>query len=120
MEIDVGEYVKLKDGNIRKVSRVDKRQHYTYVYSENGFYHIPLDEIAKHSKNIINLIQEGDYVNGKEIILIDNNIGGLEKSVIYGYKYKDETRLWNIYEKDIKSIVTKEQFSSVEYLLEEE
>lgn len=55
-----------------------------------------------------------------KIIIIDNGIYGLEKSVVYGYKDKDETRIWNIYQEDIKSIVTKEQFKSIEYVLEEE
>ena len=111
MEIKEGEYIRTKDGNIRKVSRVDQQQHYTYVYAENGFYHTPLNEIENHSFNIIDLIQEGDYVNGYKVINLDT-----------GYVYVDNTklgtnRLKTFTDYQIQSIVTKEQFSSLEYII---
>ena len=52
-------------------------------------------------------------MNGKEIIKIDKQ----ENCICYGYTYKDEARIWSIYNEDIKSILTKEQFSSLEYII---
>ena len=46
--------------------------------------------------------------------MIDKN----EICVGYGFQDKDEARIWSIYEKDIKSVMTKEQFKSMEYRLE--
>ncbi len=61
-------------------------------------------EIIKHSKNIIDLIEVGDYVNGKYVYKIT-------AGCIYFKGYAPETKgtIW------IKSIVTKEQFKAVEY-----
>ena len=58
--------------------------------------------IIKSSPNIIDLIEVGDYVNGMTVL----HKGG--KEVICGLllRYKEE---------DIKSIVTHEQFSQMEY-----
>lgn len=118
--IEVGEYCRTKGGHIHKVTRIDDNELVYWGKIQCGWSLEQLEDIiVKHSKNIIDLIEVGDYVNGKEIIIIDNRIGGLEKSVIYGYEYKDESRLWNIYQEDIKSIVTKEQFKSIEYRLED-
>ena len=122
--IAVGEYVRTNKG----ISKIIKFIGFeNYEVDKNGTMHsddsfkefIKKQHILKHSKNIIDLIEVGDYVNGKEIIIIDNGIGGLDKSVVYGYKYGENEFLWNIYEEEIKSIVTKEQFKSIEYKLED-
>lgn len=70
------------------------------------------DNIIKSSPSIIDLIEIGDYVNGgkvyekeKEYIVINADFGGLFEFI-------------NVYEEDIKSIVTKEMYSSVEYRVE--
>lgn len=70
-------------------------------------------QVVKHSKNIIDLIEIGDYINGHKIVgeiygEDDNNLyfeieGGFNKATYVG-------------EKQIKSIVTKEQYKSVEYV----
>ena len=65
------------------------------------------DEIIKSSPNIIDLIQVGDYVNGKEIEqIIDNELY---------FETSDMASIISFKEKDIKSIVTKEQFEIMEY-----
>jgi hypothetical protein len=69
--------------------------------------------IVKASHNIIDLIEEGDYVNGakvnfvyrpdgKEVFRIELDVVDLKGPMICGNK-------------DIKSIVTKEQFGSMSY-----
>lgn len=65
--------------------------------------------IVKHSPNIIDLIEAGDYVNGEPV----------EEIVIATDEFEITTTteyLTNV--EDIKSIVTKEQFASMEYRLE--
>lgn len=74
-----------------------------YQYNDNGGWFIK--ENCKYSPNIIDLIEVGDYVNGERVI-----------NIIKKYKYlevSDEEII--IYEKDIKSILTKEQFERCEY-----
>lgn len=82
-------------------------------YISNDGWNCGLDEndILKASYNIIDLIEEGDYVNGYKVLnvldFIDNSkMLSLEK--IYDS---------NIANEDIKSIVTKEVFKSMEYRL---
>ena len=89
-EIEVGEYVRTKDGIIAQIESIDYEDKvyefdsaiYTNVF---GFTSMSLgnDEmfqkiIVKHSKQLINLIEVGDYVNGKEVIepkyKLENNL----------------------------------------------
>ena len=65
--------------------------------------------IYKHSKNIIDLIEVGDYVNGEPV----------EEIVIATDEFEITTTteyLTNV--EDIKSIVTKEMFLNAEYRVE--
>ena len=61
--------------------------------------------IVNHSKNIIDLIEVGDYVNGEKVSEITKNYITVGR-ITYGIKDL----------KGIKSIVTKEQYKSVEYV----
>lgn len=71
------------------------------------------DYIIKSSPNIIDLIEVGDYVNSLKVDEID------EKG-IYNYNSYDGWRI-NIAScnEEIKSIVTSEQFSQMEYRIGE-
>ena len=68
-EIEVGEYVKLNYGKIDKVKNNDYYMQ-QYIECEKGLY--PRENIVKHSKNIIDLIEVGDYVNGYPVRRIAN------------------------------------------------
>ena len=58
--IDVGEYVRTKDGKIRKCTSIDI--YYGDVLIRNKEKDIIYDfEISKHSPNIIDLIEERRY-----------------------------------------------------------
>lgn len=115
-EIEVGEYVRIKNGDIRKIVRITEGKEKT-VFGKYGLdkpynncYSVAKSKIIKHSKNIIDLIEEeGDYVNGEKIIEI------LDKNETYNGKKLVCSIRTNFGEEDIKSIVTKEQFKSVEY-----
>ena len=65
----------------------------------------------KYSPNIIDLIEVGDYVNGYKVLFIDNDLGG-EKNIKC---INNEEERECFYNEDIKSILTKEQFESMEY-----
>ena len=133
--MQVGDYVRTDKGYISKISAFT--EHYTkgkrlgfkekvienYLLLddkqceiiESIDYSIPpcyptdeeLEKIKKHivksSPNIIDLIEVGYYVNGLKVVKIENNILTMQ-----GLTH-------NIGEEDIKSIVTKEQFESIEY-----
>lgn len=64
-------------------------------------------DIYKHSQYIIDLLEEGDYVNGVKIEKI-LQVSHKHNSIIIN----DEEELL---EQDIKTIVTHQQFKQVEY-----
>lgn len=73
-------------------------------------------DVIKASNNIIDLIEEGDYVNGVEVIGKEfDNFNkeylqcGVGDYVICTFEVKD-----------IKTILTKEQFESQKYIVESE
>ena len=112
--IEVGEYVRTKQGKIAKLIEIDKNNYYwfdNWIYKESGIPHqgfriedIERIEILKHSKNIIDLIEASDYVNGiliEDIEEIDN------KKVFYS---NGEMIAWTNRDKGIETILTKEQY----------
>lgn len=64
--------------------------------------------IGEPSHNIIDLIEVGDYVNGYLV----EDVGNTFLNIATGSNYFQKP---TIFENDIKSIVTKEQFESMEY-----
>ena len=109
-EIKVNEYVRLRNGDVTRVKAINEKTFKCKFHKVNC--ELFIDCIVKHSSNIIDLIEIGDYVNGK---LIHNKFGNPkngELMIIYGNgKHFDN--------KNIKTVVTKEQFANAEYRLEE-
>ena len=105
----VGDYVRTKDGRISKIASIDSNSLYSL---EDYNYKYKQDWLVKSSPNIIDLIEVGDYVNGKKVI------DKWEEPDWYGYfiKLEGEETVPTI--RKIKSIVTKEQFSQMEYRIE--
>ena len=110
MTIEEGMYVRTKDGLIDKViidykgSCNNPNCNCKHVSCEHNYY--DEENIIKASDNIINLIEIGDYVNGLPVVHNAKKNGGNIVILINGDAYNEE---------DIKSIVTKEQFSSMKY-----
>ena len=118
-KIKVGEYVRTNEGIIDKVDRYSIGS--CVYHCKNGMcidecetVGIPISDIKSHSFNIIDLIEEGDYVNGNEIALEAPNPDPL-CDPIYGYFDRYGELVGIIENEDIKSIVTKEQFKAIEY-----
>ena len=99
-EIKVGEHIRTKRGCIFKATEYWLEE----CYSDRV-------NIKKHSPNIIDLIEEGDYVNGKLIHKVD-----IRENSAYIYYGNGKT----FCDYQIKNVVTKEQFNQMKYIVGDE
>lgn len=106
-EIKVGEYIRTKNGKIRKLISTVAQYYITDKLSimEDNQYEI--QNIKKHSFNIIDLIEKDD-------VGIMNCYGLLVKKFITESDIL-ELKLGNY---ELLKVVTKEQFEKVEYKLD--
>ena len=103
MEICLNEYIRTKNG---KIDKVINNNYYMSQYIECGKGIVDKENIVKHSFNIIDLIEVGDFVNENEVIdkyLFDGEIPVLETT-------GDETNAKCMCESDIRTILTYEQY----------
>ena len=116
MKIEVGEYIRTKKGSIGKFKFDGADNELVYFKNNKGTTCVTKNEIVKHSKNIIDLIENGDYVNGYRVInVINGECCPSGKCVdIDSSIQSSECTFW---ESDIKSIVTKEQFERRMYVV---
>ena len=119
-KIEIGEYVRNKKGYIRQVVRRDADKHILLDIGFEGFNYLTQieekEDIVKHSKNIIDLIEVGDYVNGYKVLVIEKHFQVQPYRInIMVYKTKDAEFWISLEEETIEDIVTKEQFESVKY-----
>lgn len=119
MKLEVGMYVRLKRN--QGIAKIEDYEEYVkrFVLDEvigdewgEETCLLDLDDVLKASHNIIELIEEGDYVNGMKV----NNIA-IEDGLIYLHMDADDclhesTMLTG---DEIESIVTKEQFKQMQY-----
>lgn len=123
-DIKVGEFIRTKDGIIGKVFEEDDIG-IIGVCIDNSFFDdygeitnfVCFEDITKHSTNIIDLIEVGDYINGMEVTEFDYDDGTLLAIAIY-----TSDGLFNtiecyvpLTELDIKTIVTHEQFENASF-----
>ena len=112
MNIEVGDYVRSRNGSIGKVTKTEDDK---YLY-ENKELITFIGNVIKHSKNIIDLIEVGDFVNGYRIDLIDSwrvlvhEARGINRS---GFSIPVAQ-----YEEDIENVLTHEQYSQNCYTVE--
>jgi hypothetical protein len=110
----VGDYVRTKHYGISKITDIyneDKIElDNVNAFGIKGVCYMA-ENIIKSSPNIIDLIEVGDYVNGLKVEGVNNEIKGFG-TIIFS---KDSS----IMEDYIYSIVTKEQFESMEYKIGE-
>ena len=102
----VGDYVRteISSLNLQRIGKIKKIISEDFIHTDMGTY--DKENIIKSSPNIIDLIEVGDYVNGR---IVDDYIY-LDKLGLIGL-----TELEKEDEKFIKSIVTKEQFEAIKY-----
>lgn len=126
MKLEVGMYVRTKNGLIAKYIGYEKSkddikfskynfdgkiywyyEYYNdYVYEEN-FKEWFEKRVVKASYNLIDIIEVGDYVNGNKVL-------DKEDYLLWVFdNEKQDTLYYN--EEDIKSIVTSQQFESIIY-----
>lgn len=118
INIEVGEYVRTKNGYIIKYKDNINTNIFScddVLYVENSLFPDE-EEIVNHSKNIIDLIEVGDIVKvfsdlhdimGNQTFMVENktHLNHLITGFNGGYFH-------------LKSIVTKEQFKAIEYEVE--
>ena len=115
MKLEVGMYLRF-EGMVNKILEIKD----DYIIFDMNWYDHWADEVCsmkidrfindykpKVSFNIIDLIEVGDYVNGKEVYSTGLTIG-----ILNTINFVDGTF---IVAEDIKTIVTKEQFESISY-----
>lgn len=118
MEIEVGDFVRTKKGYIAKVSQTDNG----YVFSEDTIDmsyeecrgYVDKRDIVKHSKQLLDLIEVGDYVNGLEVH--KGRVANGKEKLLVGNYLINGMALEVI---NIKTILTHEQFERNCYRLEE-
>lgn len=116
--IEVGEYVRTKEGEIHKVIKIiEDDRDWDYYCCENNAGYFAMD-VAKHSKQLIDLIEEGDYVNGYYCRYITDINTGAKYLCNYDLNEMRWIPLENI---DIwDNILTKEQYEANCYKVKEE
>ena len=107
MNLEIGEYVRTEIGTIGKVVRINEI--YFTIENNRGEIDVLYEGNQKHSRNIIDLIEVGDYVNGHKI-----NKKYVNSDNILCFEIEGEETIV-----EVKSIVTKQQFSNMEYKINE-
>ena len=122
MDIKVGDFIRTKKGIIGKLKRIeldeiDKNLKW-YVFDKKRPDMNIIDEIyinkpyiTKYSKNLIDLIEVGDYVNGEKVIEVHLDLG---------YVFVDkETELGTktFCDYQIETILTHEQMEENQYVV---
>ena len=114
--IEVGEYIRTKDGQIGIFQNIDEHcRHYgerledtIYIINteKNEYLRLIDSNITKHSKNIIDLIEVGDIVNGCRVGAI---CCGEKEGVKYTINFKLEEETYD-FQLKIETILTHEQY----------
>lgn len=123
MEIKVGDFIRTTDGYIRKIDNINtdkniitRRGKYILDMSYKNSQSVAESKIVKHSQNIIDIIECGDYVNGSKVI----DIAQASVRAVYTEDATQKMALIPKINEDIKSVVTKEQFNQMKYIVGDE
>ena len=114
--IEVGDYVRINNDfrlialGIGKVVGINKDSIHVKMNFELPFS-FKKENIANHSKQLIDLIEIGDYVNGSKVLAVMENMetGELHLEMTVNYT-NEEIGDCTIYDKDIQTILTKESY----------
>lgn len=111
--MEIGDYVRT-DSGIHQITKYKYEPEYEnchVIWLDDNDYGIRYtDNEISSSPNIIDLIEVGDYVNGHKVYGTDD-----EPKRVYVDSYVEYDNWVSLENANIKSIVTKEQFESMEY-----
>lgn len=121
-DININEYVRTEKGSIGKfksygIDDVDEK--IVYFKNNKGTTCVDENEIVKHSPNIIDLIEIKDLIKFRN--KLPNSLED-EEMIIHIFDNDTLEEIKQAVEREeieILSIVTKEQFSNIEYRLED-
>ena len=119
MNLEIGKYVRytrsMINGNVAaRIAKIVDCSDNELIKIDNGQC-ILREDIIKARHKIIDLKKVGDYVNGYLVTAVSKDVYG-ETIVFVGQKLIEEAGYYrSYYSKDIKTIVTKEQFKSEKY-----
>lgn len=116
-KIEVGEYVRTKEGYLGILIAINK-QDYNYLVVDTSievrkdgypstYLYLKKENIKKHSEQLIDLIEVGDYVNGHRVV---NEIWGEDDNNLYFEIEGGFNKAQYIGEKDIQTILTEESY----------
>ena len=116
-EIQIGEYCRTYEGYIGILKEINKKNYnYLTIDVQNkvrrdgleplNYIYLKNENIKNHSKIISEIIEVGDYVNGKRIHKID-------KGQNYCYLYYGNCKTFVDYQ--IKTILTKETYEALNF-----
>lgn len=123
MKLEVGQFVRTNNGIAKIIGKNDDVRYYypnayisdTYLEINEDTEYLYEEDILKASHNIIDLIEVGDYVNGFKVYYCycaDEDSTGLFIDTEKGRQWLDKPS-------QIKTVVTKEQFESMRYVVNE-
>jgi hypothetical protein len=105
--IEVGEYIRTKEGKIGKIINITISDKGIKLYSIKWDI-IKYRDIKTHSKNIIDLIEIGDFVNEPRVMAVSNISGWVDTKEDVIYKDNIKTILTHeIYEREAYKIVIR-------------
>lgn len=122
MKIGIGDYVRTKRGLIGKIVNISTFREPCMKYGIEASYlndtwYIGDNDIKLVKQEPIDLIEEGDYVNGYRVEYICDDGVYVEVPFVDSESIGCNANL--IRPENIKTITTKEQFSSIEYRIGE-
>ncbi len=130
MKLEVGMYVRLRSGYICKIININDFREPNMKYGVEANYlkdvmFIGDDDVVKAGYKIIDILEKGDYANGIEITEIYEKGDSFKRNCDYIFKEKTIEVCNDDYEfipfealfinKEIETIVTKEQFEQMAY-----
>ena len=119
-EIKINEYVRTNNKGIKRIDRIDNNKtvnkylYFTGIEDFEGKEYgiIKTTEIVKHSKQLIDLIEVGDFVNGYQVYLEEGKLAYELSEHMPPYEFIKNIK--------IKTVLTHQQFEANCYKVGEE
>lgn len=115
--MEIGDYIRYKEDGIQKIGRIEKisatlDDDVLIIEVDNGDV-ITSDDVLKSDKSILHEIEVGDYVNG-------SGVNEIKDGKPYHEDYFDPYYSYFFEEDEIHSVLTKQQFEAMQYVIKED